>query len=348
MTGPFYMTYARSRPDWIPAIASGEYDIRLVNGELELIDADHDGMPLLTNAMHRWSEAQSAFLDPFEYDTRRVLDSGGYNVQARFVDRDGNLCEEFSRADIRTELDTSVPFFPWSVEEYHGWLCEHADSFAWAAVMDYACEDRFNTLWDYEDRVEATIENTVRHFEHHDGEYELLPVLQGRSADDYVECYDRLRERGIPVRKVGLGTVCRLSSSQKIVELEAELRRRREFDHIHGFGVKRDSYRRGAGFESADSQAWVWDASHGKEMVLRDGSLISRKCDESLRRTVVSFREYYRYVQSLRTGETPLSPLQDDSRAVQSTLSEHFITVTDGGTSPSVDTATAHEDGGSR
>jgi hypothetical protein len=331
MTGPFYMTYARSRPNWIPAIASGDYDIRLIGGELDLIQANHSGMPLLTNAMHRWSDAQSTFLDPFEYETRRVLDSGGYNVQAQFVDRDGNLCDECSRSDIRAEIDSQVPFFPWSVKEYHDWLCENADSFAWAAVMDYACEDRFNTLWDYEDRVEATVENTIRHFDLHSGEYELLPVLQGRSADDYVECYDRLLERGIPVQKVGLGTVCRLSSSREIVDLEDELRRRRDFDHIHGFGVKRDSFSRGAGFESADSQAWVWDASHGKENVLRGGSLISRECDNSLRRTVVSFREYYRFVQSLRTGDTGLPPLRDDSQATQTTLSDGFVAATDGG-----------------
>lgn len=345
MTGAFYMTYARSRPDWIPAIASGKHDIRLTDGQLELIKADHEGIPLLTNAIHRWSEAQSTFLDPFEYDTRRVLDSGGYNVQARFVDRKGELNDEYTRADVEAQLETSSPFFPWDVEDYHNWLAEHANLFEWAAVMDYACEDRFDTLWDYEDRVEATIENTVRHFELHAGEYELLPVLQGRSADDYIECYDRLRERGIPVKKVGLGTVCRLSSSNEIIDLEAELRRRREFDHIHGFGVKRDSYRRGAGFESADSQAWVWDASHGKELTLRDGSLISRKCDDSLRRTVVSFREYYRYVHSLRTGSTPLAPLQDDSRVVQTTLDEEFVVVTDGGDVWSIDLDTEHSGG---
>lgn len=324
------MTYARSRPDWIPAIASGDHDVRLSDGKLQLIDADHEKMPLLTNAVHRWSDARSAFMDPFEYETQRVIDSGGYNVQGRFVDRNGTLADEYSRADVETELGDAAPFFPWSVPNYHRWLTQHSDAFEWAAVMDYACEERFDSLWSVEDRIEATIENTVRHFELLSGEYELLPVLQGRSADDYVNCYDRLRERGIPVEKVGLGTVCRLSSTQEIIELEAELRERRDFKHVHGFGVKRDSFARGAGFESADSQAWVWDASHGKELVLRDGSLLSRPCDDSLRRTVLSFREYYRYVQTLRTGETPLEPLKDDSRPTQTTLSQS-LAVPDGG-----------------
>jgi hypothetical protein len=317
------MTYARSRPDWIPAIASGDYDIRLVGGDVELVEADHEGMALLTNALHRCSDAKGTFLPPFEYDTKRSIDSGGYNVQARFVDPDGCLKDGVSQSDVRHERRRDSPFFPWSVDMYHSWLCEHSEQFEWAAVMDYACEDRFDGLWSAEDRVDATVENTIRHFDLHSDEYGLLPVLQGRSVDDYVECYDRLSSRGIPVSKVGLGTVCRLSSSSEIIELENRLRDRREFDHIHGFGVKRDSYSRGANFESADSQAWVWDASHGKEMVLRDGSLISRKCEgDSLRRTVVPFREYYRSVQTLRTGETPLTPLKDDSRAVQTTLTQ--------------------------
>ena len=327
----FYMTYARSRPDWIPKIASGDHDIRIRDGEIELVAADHDGMPLMTNALHRWSDAQEAFLDPWYYDTKHVIDSGGYNTQARFVKRNGDLKDGVSKSDVREQLDSEVPFFQWSVEQYHEWLATHAHEIEWAATMDYACEDRFKNLWSVEDAIDATIENAIRHFNLHNGEYELLPVLQGRSVDDYVECYDRLKEQGIPVTKVGLGTVCRLSSSQEIIEFEGELRSRRDFDHIHGFGVKRDSFSRGARFESADSQAWVWDASHGKELRMVDQVLVSSECDDSLRRTVVSFREYYRYLYLIRTGRDPLPPLRDDSQAVQATLSEWDPVLADGG-----------------
>ena len=117
--GTFYMTYARSRPDWIPKIASGNYDIRIRGGEIELVSADHDGMPLMTNALHRWSDAQEAFLDPWEYDTEHVIDSGGYNTQSRFVTKGGDLRDDVSQSDVQEELDSEVPFFSWSVEHYH-------------------------------------------------------------------------------------------------------------------------------------------------------------------------------------------------------------------------------------
>lgn len=325
MTG-FYMTYARSRPDWIPPIAAGEKDVAIAgDGSIELVDSDHEPIPLLTNATHRWTDAQEAFLDPFEYETRRSFDSGGYNVQARFADRNGELEDDVTQGDVGDELATEVPFYPWSVEDYHRWLCQHADSFEWAAVMDYACEERFDCLWSAQDRVDATVKNTIRHFDRHSGEYGLLPVLQGRTLEDYLDCYDRLDEAGIPLERVGLGTVCRLSSSEAIVDLEQQLRERREFESIHGFGVKVDSFSRGAGFETADSQAWIWDASHGNEVRYVGGSLDKVSCDNSLRRTVVSFREYYRHVAQLRTGEDPLPPLFEPTGTTQATLRESVL-----------------------
>jgi hypothetical protein len=316
------MGYSRTRPNHIPRIFEGDADVELIGGELNMVESDHDEIPILTNAMHRWSGPKQEFLGPWEYDTQRVLDSGGYNVQADYSDHNGDIYDNVSQSDIEEQLEQDAPFYPWTVEQYHGWLFENRQQFEWAAVMDYACEERFDRLWSVEDRIDATIENTIRQFDLHGGEYDLLPVLQGRSLDDYIECYDRLEAAGVPVRKCGLGTVCRLSSSEKIVELEKSLREAREFDYIHGFGVKVDSFSRGATFESADSQAWVWDASHGKESIYNGSGIMTRECDDSLRRTVVSFREYYRHVYALRNGEDPLGPLQDDSRPQQTTLGE--------------------------
>lgn len=322
MTG-FYMTYARSRPDWIPPIAAGEKDVSITDsGSVELVDYDHEQIPILTNVTHRWSDAKGEFLSPFEYETRRCFDSGGYNVQARYADRNGDLKDGVSQHDVKRELSHESPFYPWSVEQYHEWLADHSDTFEWAAVMDYACEERFDSLWSVEDRVDATIRNTIRHFDVHNREYDLVPVLQGRTLWDYIDCYDRLDAAGIPLDRVGLGTVCRLSSSEAIVELEQRLRERREFESIHGFGVKVDSFRRGATFETADSQAWVYDASHGNEVRYVDGRLEKHHCGDSLRRTVVSFREYYRHVHQLRTGEDPLPPLFEPDGPTQSTLTE--------------------------
>jgi hypothetical protein len=297
----FYMTYARSRPSqlvpWIEA----------------------NDVPLLTNAIHRWSEATERLLDMWEYDTPHVIDAGGYNVMAKYVTKGGELDSGVTESDVQEQHDTESPFYPWKVPDYHEWLCEHSDEFKWATVMDYACEDRFNVLWSVEERVEATWEHTVEHFNTLDDSgagYTLLPVLQGRSANDYVDFYERLEDHGIPCDHVGLGTVCRLASEKKIVDLENEIRERTGVKRMHGFGVKIEAFKHGATFESADSQAWAYGPTNGN-CLLDEGNRL-REIEmtgegDSLHRTVESFKQYYSYVTRLQQGE---SDVELDSGAV--------------------------------
>jgi hypothetical protein len=285
----FFMTYARSRPNEIVPWAE-----------------KHD-VPLLTNAIHRWSEAQEDFLDMWEYDTPHVIDAGGYNVMASYVTQHGNLRSEIEPLNVRTQLDTEEPFYPYSVQQYHDWLMNHTEEFEWATVMDYACETRFDELWSYEERIDKTFETTVRQYNLLEDEghpYKLLPVLQGREIDEYVEFYERLEDHGIPVDHIGLGTVCRLSSEKRIAKFENEIRERTGVDRIHGFGVKVNAFQYGANFDSADSQAWVYKPSNGA-LVLDDGDRLREiKCDDSRTRTVESFKNYYAYVTRLQQGES--------------------------------------------
>jgi hypothetical protein len=269
---------------------------------------EEHSVPLLTNAIHRWSENTERFLDMWEYDTPHVIDAGGYNVMASYVTQGGDLRSDVDRRDVAEELSTETPFYPYSIDEYHQFLCEHSDEFEWATAMDYACEDRFNRLWNYEDRMEATLDTIVRQYNkvEDDGHpYKLLPVLQGRNVEDYVWFYDRLNELGIPTDHVGLGTVCRLSSETRIVDLEQRIRQRTGVRRLHGFGVKIEAFKHGATFDSADSQAWVWNASNG-EMVLDFGDRLRSvpvpNCSKT--RTVESFKNYYSYVTRLQQGES--------------------------------------------
>lgn len=286
-TQRFYMTYARSRPN-----------------ELVPWIEEHD-VPLLTNAVHRWSEARDTFLSMWEYDTPHVIDAGGYNVQSRFVTKSGNLRKGVTAFDVVDELQSEYPFYHWTVDEYHQWLKQHSHEFEWATVMDYACEDRFNELWSVEDRVQATLDNTLEQFNKNPS-YKLLPVLQGRSVEEYVESYDWLNDHGIPTDHVGLGTICRLSSEKRIVELEKEIREKTDITEIHGFGAKVNAYKHGATFDSADSQAWVYGASNGRVYELDEDDdgyrLDERQSDDSLLRTVRSFKSYYAYVKWLKSG----------------------------------------------
>lgn len=297
----FYVTYARSRPnELVPWIEAHQ-------------------VPLLTNAMHRWSEAQAAFLHMWEYDTPHVIDAGGYNVQRKWVADNGeNVRGQLTsdttkevvaanRGALESQLSDDSPFYPWSLEEYHEWCSEWAHEHDWVTVMDYACEEKFDPLWSVEERVEKTLEHTVRHYDL-DPDYTVLPVLQGRTVDSYVRCYEFLEDHGIPCDHVGLGTVCRLSSEKRIVEVERQVRERTGVDKLHGFGVKVAAYKHGATFDSADSQAWVYSASNGEVVHVSrtpDGGLRidTEPCSDSLYRTVQSFKSYYTYVSWLMDDE---------------------------------------------
>lgn len=238
--------------------------------------AEKHNIGLMTNGAHRWSDATDRFLDLWDYDCPHIVDSGGYNVQSNYGS------------------------YPWTVGEYHRWLTAQSDRFDWAAAMDLACEERFDDLHTVRERVDETVENTVRQFNLDPG-YELRPVLQGRSVAHYVWCYDRLVERGIPVEHVGLGTVCRISSMTDIVETEQAVREAcSKVETVHGFGVKVNAFKFGATFDSADSQAWVYKPSNG--YVVRDGwdRLIETHEDDSFTRTVESFKHYHAYASRLK------------------------------------------------
>jgi len=280
------MTYARSRPnELIPWI-------------------EEHNVPLLTNAIHRWSDNTDRFLDMWEYDTPHVIDAGGYNVMASYVTQGGDLSVGVDETSVSEQLSTPMPFYPYSLDEYHEWLLTHSDEFEWATVMDYACEERFDGLWPYEDRMEMTLEATIRHMDKLDdagNPYKILPVLQGRNVDDYVCSYEQLEDHGIPTDHLGLGTVCRMSSEKRIVEFEKKIRERTDVERLHGFGVKIEAFKHGATFESADSQAWVYSPSNG-EVVLDEWDRLRSVPlpDNSLERTVESFKNYYSYVTRLQ------------------------------------------------
>lgn len=288
----FYMTYARSRPNQlVPWI-------------------EEHNVPLLTNAIHRWSDNTDRFLDMWEYDTPHVIDAGGYNVMASFVTQGGSLRSDVTEQDVREELMTNLPFYPYTLNEYHEWLSSHEDEFEWATVLDYACEERFDPLWSYEKRRQATLDSTIEQFnklQDSNASYKLLPVLQGRGIDEYVDFYDQLDAHGIPTDHVGIGTVCRMSSEKRIAEFESEIREQTGAERLHGFGVKIEAFKHDAGFESADSQAWVYSPSNGKIVLDEGDRLRTVGCDDSLTRTVESFKNYYAYVSRLQQGTSAVT-----------------------------------------
>jgi len=260
-------------------------------------------VPLLINATSRWSRNRDVFLHMRDYDTPFIIDAGGYNVQSYH--------DTHSPTSVQQELASDHPFYPWSVQEYHNWLSENQQLFDWACVMDYACEERFDDVWSVEQRMQSTLDNTIEQF-NMDPEYDLVPVIQGRSIDQYIDFTDTLQDYGIDVSEVGLGTVCRLSNTNEIISVEQELRERTDIERMHGFGVKIGAYKKGVNFESADSAAWNYPSASGRMLYLsaENGNITTKRVDvdSNLMATVESFMSYYTYVTHLKSGSyaTPL------------------------------------------
>lgn len=106
----------------------------------------------------------------------------------------------------------------------------------------------------------------------------VIPVLQGWTLDDYLECTEMYAAAGVELAEeplVGLGTICRRQH-----ELPAERIVRRlaaEKISLHGFGVKTSGLERyGDALTSADSMAWSMRARY----LARNGE---PSCDPSRR-----------------------------------------------------------------
>jgi hypothetical protein len=240
--------------------------------------ANANNIPMMRNAYDRYSTATDRFLPLRDVPStgHLVIDSGGFNV-----------------------LATGNESYPWTVTDYHDWLSYLPVDFEWAAVMDFACETRFDELLSKKARIEKTLENTIAHFEH-DPEYELLPVLQGRTLRDYLQFYDRLKDHGIPTDYVGLGTVCRKSNTSEIIEIERGIRANTDIQNIHGFGVKISAFKLGATFDTADSNAWNSEPSNGNVVFDAGTKLRVEESDQPRKRAYRSFLEYYKYASRLQ------------------------------------------------
>jgi len=247
--------------------------------------ASENDIPVMENAVYYHNDTDGFWRrDP--PPTTYVIDSGGY-----------------------TAMDQFGGEFPWTVVEYDRFLREMYDErpFEWAAVMDLACESDFDDILSVEERVDRTIENTVALFDRNPA-YPVLPVLQGRTIEEYIECYERLVDHGIDCSYVGLGTVCRLSRQSELRDVERAIRTRTGVESIHAFGVKISSFDYGVTFETVDSKAWSWKLMFGLQYehdgADRDGipALRTSEYDDDKPTAIAkqqSFRSYYQRANAL-------------------------------------------------
>lgn len=93
---------------------------------------------------------------------------------------------------------------------------------------------------------------------------EVIPVLQGWTAADYLRCIDLYRAAGVALERsivVGVGTVCRRQGTADAVNILTTIQQALPEARLHGFGFKTLGLRRCASFlHSADSMAWSLNA----------------------------------------------------------------------------------------
>lgn len=134
-----------------------------------------------------------------------------------------------------------------------------------AVSQDYMCEESAlaATGITVEEHQQLTIER-YRRLRDLCGEDLVMPVLQGRSPDDYAHCLDLYGSLLPAGAWAGVGSLCRRNGSPSEVEqILLAIHQSRPDLKLHGFGLKLTSLAssvvRGLLY-SADSLAWSWAA----------------------------------------------------------------------------------------
>lgn len=204
----------------------------------------------------RWAPISEALLR----DRDVALDSAGFVAMARFGGYRWTV-EEYVDLVVTSRGDGGMPF-PWS----------------WWAAMDYCVEseiagDRDAVL----ERMWLTIEGYGDHLEaidcwRHEGVDDVpdpMPVLQGRSVSDYLDCAHGIQvqreergRRGLP-ELVGVGSMCRRPTLELIEVVEGLDQALPAHTRLHLFGVKGDALealqrRFSHRVASVDSMAWAY------------------------------------------------------------------------------------------
>jgi len=140
-------------------------------------------------------------------------------------------------------------------------------NFQWVAQQDMMCEDIMlkKTGLSIEEHQNKTVSNfqTLRSIEH---DFQVIPVLQGQTIEDYISHYEQFESKGFDLRKekvVGIGSVCRRNSNEEITQIIKQLHSKGL--KLHGFGVKSSGLKRfGKYLKSSDSLAWSASARYLK------------------------------------------------------------------------------------
>jgi len=196
----------------------------------------------------------------------------------------------FSQLQMYGEWRTTPQEYVAAVRRYD----EEIGHLDWAASQDWMVEDEIiNGGWHHGVYYAGTHlserEHQIRTVENFLVLQELwgdvetspfMPPLQGKDRDGYLRCMDLYHQYGVDPTLfplVGLGSVCRRSSTSEIVEIVTAIRAADPEIPLHGFGVKSKGLARcGLMLESCDSAAWSYRACRASGRLCETGT--HQKC----------------------------------------------------------------------
>jgi len=166
-----------------------------------------------------------------------------------------------------------------TLEEYVGIIDLQGPPIAW--TYDYPCEPSIRAKFGYSpsEAQDRTNDNTSILRDKY-GLENVYSVVQGWSLDDYLQNIDRLKERGLLTRRIGIGSICRRGQTKEISRIiRAVYRNVPSWVRLHGFGIKTSILNTEARFKlaTADSSAWgienrhfSWTSNNGRVRTWHD------------------------------------------------------------------------------
>jgi hypothetical protein len=192
--------------------------------------------------------------------------------------------------------------YPYSPTELHEWAEEIGADVV--AGMDVACEtaaDLFGAdgfekgyLWpgDYRDRLLESLDYQCRQqriYEQGEYSYAFMPVIQGNTLADYEEFMWLMQTEGLDqYDQLALGTVCKRTNRDAILDIVELVREYYPEKHLHLFGATLRIWQdpRFAGlFESSDTAAWNWGgrSKAHKKTLFREYANKVAQCQETIK-----------------------------------------------------------------
>ncbi|WP_440989161.1 deazapurine DNA modification protein DpdA family protein [Haloarchaeobius baliensis] len=171
-----------------------------------------------------------------------------------------------------------------SDDAYLSYLNKEAPAY-WA-LRDYPCEPGLLEKHDrtVSDHIDYTVDHHVRLLDAASEQSipgQPIAVLQGWTVDEYLKCFEALRDRGALTNYLGIGSVCRRHQPEEVARIIVRLHEALPgWVDLHAFGVKNEVLQYSEvldALRSADSGAYAYAFSRhqrqpGESFTFRDAA----------------------------------------------------------------------------